>query len=35
MRPAALFPLLTELELSGCIAAGADGYALVRPWRSS
>jgi DNA processing protein len=29
LAPAELFPLLTELELSGRIAAGADGYALM------
>jgi DNA processing protein len=30
LAPAELFPLLTELELAGRIAAGADGYALVK-----
>jgi DNA processing protein len=31
LAPAELFPLLTELELAGRIAGGADGYALARP----
>jgi DNA processing protein len=29
LAPAALFPLLTELEFSGRIVAGADGYSVV------
>jgi DNA processing protein len=33
LPPAELFPLLTELELSGRIICGADGYALPRPVR--
>jgi DNA processing protein len=31
LAPAELFPLLTELEFAGRIAAGVDGYALVTP----
>jgi DNA processing protein len=33
LAAAELFPLLTELELSGRITCGADGYALPRPVR--
>jgi DNA processing protein len=29
LAPAELFPLLTELELSGRVVAGADGYAIM------
>jgi DNA processing protein len=33
LAPAELFPLLSELELSGRIVSGADGYALPRRTR--